>query len=89
MSVCWQDYNVIHSEDENFSVTATVISLEPGLDQLVEPQPVLQEVSVNNLGQDVSVPPPGTGEPEKRKRSRTVPSRFKDYDTVSPYKRTK
>ena len=102
---------MIHTEDENFSLTATVVSLDSQLGQLMAAsvecpadqmdvknvvQPAAEDTEVRDLkaepeSPEVSDPHAQNGEVRKRSRTREVqiPTRFKDFDTVSPYKRSK
>ena len=117
--------DVIHAEDENFSVTATVVSVDSQLGKLMAasvahpaahppahpaahppavPVPAPHSTDLTECHEETAVvdinkdqfneeKEAQTHQIETKKRSRTrevqVPSRYKDFDTVSPYKRSK
>jgi len=89
--LCYQDgYGLIHSEDGDFSVTATLLSLPEGIVDTdgteIEPEPP-KPVRVSELE---SMKSPGS---EAKKRSRTrdvqIPSRFRDFTAGTTSKRKK
>ena len=100
------EYNIIHSsEDENFSLTATVINLSSDLvDHLVSGDdgggqaeamsPVQENATAGgDHPTEKDCPAPSPPKEAGRKRSLTrqvqIPSRFRDFDTEPAHKRTR